>query len=311
MQRRLHSRRKVHLRRDFTKNWELYVFILPALIYIVLYCYIPMYGAQIAFKDFTIAKGIWGSKWVGFKHFERFLSSPSYRNLIWNTLNLSLRLLLFGFPCPILFALLINELRTQSRYRKVVQTVSYAPHFISVVALVAMLNLFLCEKNGMFNNVLRMMGGTGYNFLGRGEWFPSIYVISGIWQDLGWNAIIYLSALAGVDPELHEAAMIDGANRFQRIVHINLPCILPTIVIMLILQCGNLMSVGFEKVFLMQTPLNLEWSEIISTFVYKMGLLYTQYSFSTAVGLFNSVVNFILLMSVNLLSRRLSEYSLW
>lgn len=163
----------------------------------------------------------------------------------------------------------------------------------------------------MFNNVLRMMGGTGYNFLGRGEWFPSIYVISGIWQDLGWNAIIYLSALAGVDPELHEAAMIDGANRFQRIVHINLPCILPTIVIMLILQCGNLMSVGFEKVFLMQTPLNLEWSEIISTFVYKMGLLYTQYSFSTAVGLFNSVVNFILLMSVNLLSRRLSEYSLW
>lgn len=219
--------------------------------------------------------------------------------------------MLFGFPCPILFALLINELRTQSRYRKVVQTVSYAPHFISVVALVAMLNLFLREKNGMFNNVLRMMGGTGYNFLGRGEWFPSIYVISGIWQDLGWNAIIYLSALAGVDPELHEAAMIDGANRFQRIVHINLPCILPTIVIMLILQCGNLMSVGFEKVFLMQTPLNLEWSEIISTFVYKMGLLYTQYSFSTAVGLFNSVVNFILLMSVNLLSRRLSEYSLW
>lgn len=311
MQADLRTRRTPRLMANVLKNWELYLFVLPALIYIILYCYVPLYGAQIAFKDFRAAKGIWGSKWVGLKHFERFLSTPSYRDLIWNTLNLSVQSLLIGFPCPILFALLINELRTESRYRKTVQTISYAPHFISTVVLVAMLNLFLREKNGMINNILRTMGGTGYDFLSRSEWFPSIYVISGVWQNLGWNAIIYLSALAGVDPELHEAAMIDGANRFQRILHINLPSILPTIVIMLILQCGNLMSVGFEKVFLMQNPLNLETSEIISTFVYKMGLLYTQYSLSTAIGLFNSAVNFILLVSVNLLSRRISEYSLW
>ncbi len=304
-------RRRGKLIQGIARNYELYLFVLPALVYIVLYCYVPMYGAQIAFKDYRAAKGIWGSSWVGFKHFSRFLSTPSYRALIWNTLRLSVMSLVLDFPCPILFALLVNELRANSRYRKTVQTVSYAPHFISTVVLVAMLNLFLREKNGMLNNILRAMGGSGKDFLSRGDLFPWIYVFSGIWQNLGWNAIIYLSALAAVDPELHEAAMIDGASRFQRIVHINLPCILPTIVIMLILRCGSLMSIGFEKVFLMQNPLNLETSEIISTYVYKMGLIYTQYSLSTAIGLFNSAVNFVLLISVNLLSRRVSEYGLW
>lgn len=291
-------------------NFDLYLFILPALLYIIFYSYVPMYGAQIAFRNYRIADGVWNSAWVGLKHFERFLSTPSCVALIGNTLRLSLLSLLLGFPLPIMFALLINEIRP-GRYRSTVQTISYAPHFISTIVLVSMLQMFLREKNGMINNLLRQMNTGPYPFLSKASWFPTIYVLSGIWQNLGWNAIIYLSALAGVDPELHEAAMIDGASRLQRVVHINLPSILPTITIMLILSCGNLMSVGFEKVFLMQNSLNTETSEIISTFVYKMGLLYTQYSFSTAIGLFNSVINFILLASVNLLARRISEYSLW
>lgn len=296
--------------RPFARNIDLYLFVVPALVYLFLYCYLPMYGVQIAFKDFRIGKGIWDSPWVGFKHFEKFLGNKTSRQLIWNTLRLSVKTLVFGFPLPILFALLLNEVR-YPRFKKVVQTVSYAPHFISTVVLVSMLNLFLDSNNGIVNKLIGLFGIGPYSFMSNSAWFPNIYVLSDIWQNLGWNAVIYISALAGVDIELHEAAKIDGANRLQRICHVDIPSIFPTIAIMLILQTGNLMTVGFEKAYLMQNALNTGTSEIISTYVYKMGLLYNQYSYSTAINLFNSVVNCILLVTVNGLVRKLSDSGLW
>lgn len=292
------------------RNWELYLFVLPALIYLFMYCYYPMYGVQIAFKDFRIAKGIAGSEWVGWKHFIKFLGNPSCRALIKNTLILSVYTLVVGFPMPIIFALTLNELPV-GRYKKAVQTISYAPHFISTVVMVSMLTMFLNKDSGIINKFIVLFGGEATDFMSKANMFPTIYVLSGIWQSLGWSSVIYLSALSGIDPGLHEAAMIDGASRLQRIWHINLTGILPTITIMLILQVGNLMTVGFEKAFLMQNPLNLASSEIISTFVYKMGLQYQQYSYSTAIGLFNSVVNMILLVTVNKIAGKLSETSLW
>ena len=296
--------------RTALRNWELYLFTLPAIAYILIYCYSPMYGVQIAFKDFRIGKGIEGSDWVGLKHFARFLSTPSSLMLIRNTLSLSLYSLLVGFPMPILFALTLNELRN-ARFKRLVQTVSYAPHFISTVVMVSMLSMMLDASNGIINKLLGAIGVGPFPFMSIAPWFPSIYVFSGIWQSLGWSSVIYLSALAGIDPSLHEAAMIDGATRLQRNLHVNLPGILPTVTILLILQIGNIMSVGFEKVYLMQNPLNTETSEIISTFVYKMGLQYSQYSFSTAIGLFNSVINFFLLLGVNAISRHIGDTSLW
>lgn len=310
MRHQARSKTRLALAPYLKRNWELYLFVLPALIYLLLYCYYPMYGVQIAFKNFRVTKGISGSEWVGWEHFAKFLGNPSCRMLIKNTLVLSVYSLIVGFPMPILFALTLNEVRT-GRYKKLVQTVSYAPHFISTVVMVSMLTMFLNKDNGIFNTILVALGGTRTDFMSRAGLFPTIYVVSGVWQSLGWSSVIYLSALSGIDPGLHEAAMIDGASRLQRIWHINLPGILPTITIMLILQVGNLMTVGFEKAFLMQNPLNLETSEIISTFVYKMGLQYRQYSYSTAIGLFNSVINMILLLTVNKIAGKLSETSLW
>ena len=292
------------------RNWELYLFVVPALIYLLLYCYYPMYGVQIAFKNFRVTKGIAGSEWVGLEHFRKFFSNPSCRALIKNTLVISLYSLVVGFPLPIIFALTLNEV-APGRYKKLVQTVSYAPHFISTVVMVSMLTMFLNADNGIFNKIVETLGGSRVDYMSKANLFPTVYVLSGVWQSLGWSSVIYLSALSGIDTGLHEAAMIDGASRLQRIWHINLTGILPTITIMLILQVGNLMTVGFEKAFLMQNPLNLETSEIISTFVYKMGLNYRQYSYSTAIGLFNSVINMILLVSVNTIAGRLSETSLW
>ena len=292
------------------RNWELYLFVVPALIYLLLYCYYPMYGVQIAFKNFRVTKGITGSEWVGLEHFRKFFSNPSCRALIKNTLVISLYSLVVGFPLPINLALTLNEV-APGRYKKLLQTVSYAPHFISTVVMVSMLTMFLNADNGIFNKIVETLGGPRVDYMSKANLFPTVYVLSGVWQSLGWSSVIYLSALSGIDTGLHEAAMIDGASRLQRIWHINLTGILPTITIMLILQVGNLMTVGFEKAFLMQNPLNLETSEIISTFVYKMGLNYRQYSYSTAIGLFNSVINMILLVSVNTIAGRLSETSLW
>lgn len=294
----------------YLRNWQLYVLLLPVIAYFVIFEYFPMYGVQIAFKDFIAKKGIWGSPWVGFKHFHRFFDSYFFWRLLKNTLGISLYQLVVGFPVPILLALMINEVR-QSKLRKFVQTVTYAPHFLSTVVMVGLIFIFLNPNTGMVNHFLKLFGIEPISFMTEAGWFKTIYVFSGVWQQMGWSSIIYLAALSGIDPQQHEAARVDGANRIQRIWHINIPGILPTIVILLILQMGSLMGVGFEKVFLMQNNLNMDSSDVISTYVYRSGILGAQYSFSAAVGLFNSVVNFILLILVNFISRRLNQTALW
>jgi putative aldouronate transport system permease protein len=291
-------------------NYELYLFLFPAIVYFLVFHYWPMYGVQMAFKDFNPALGIEGSPWVGLKHFIRFISAPSFWTIIGNTLGISMYSLLIGFPMPILLALLLNEIGGK-RFRKLLQTITYAPHFISTVVMVSMIIILLNPSYGIVNTMLAGFGSAPVDFMTNKEWFKSIYVWSGIWQNAGWSSIIYLAALAGIDPEQHEAAMIDGASRLQRIWHINIPGIMPTVVILFILEIGGMMSVGFEKVFLMQNPLNMEAAEVISTYVYKVGLLQVQYSFSSAVGLFNSVINFILLITVNATVKRLGQSSLW
>ncbi len=289
--------------------WQIYVLLLPAVVHIFLFNYLPMYGLQIAFRNFKPKLGFWNSAWVGLKWFQKFFSYPHCWRIIKNTLVISLYSLA-TFPLSILAALLINELRSV-KFKKTVQMITYAPHFISTVVICAMLNLFLNQSTGLFNNIIAMLGGERVDFLGNAGAFPHIYVWSDVWQGLGWGTIIYLATLAGVSPELHEAAYIDGANRMQIIWHINIPSILPTVVIMLIMRCGSILSVGFEKVYLLQNPLNLDASQIISTYTYELGLLGGQYSYSTAIGLFNTLVNVTLLVIVNTISRRLSDTSLW
>jgi putative aldouronate transport system permease protein len=291
-------------------NWQLYVIIAPVLAYFAIFHYAPMYGLQIAFKDFIATKGITGSSWVGLKHFKQFFQSYYAARIIANTLGISLMQLLIGFPIPILLAIMINEV-SSSKFKKTVQTVTYAPHFLSAVVLVGMMITFLSPRNGIINQIIALFGGERIFFFSEPGWFKSLYVFSDVWQNMGWASIIYLAALAGIDPQQYEAAVIDGAGKFQKIVHITIPGLLPTAIILLILNLGTLMSVGFEKVFLMQNDLNLDSSEIISTYVYKKGLIGAQYSFSAAVGLFNSLINFILLLVVNGLSKRLSKTSLW
>ena len=298
------------LKKSLRKNWDLYLLILPVIVYFLVFDYYPMYGVQIAFKNFVASKGIWGSHWAGFVHFERFFNSYYFWRLIKNTIGISLYTLIVGFPIPLLLALMINEIGNMP-FKRFVQTVTYAPHFLSTVVMVGMILMFLDPKNGIVNLFLRFFGFSPINFMIEPEWFKSIYVWSGVWQHMGWNSIIYLAALAGIDPTLHEAAKVDGASRLRRIWHINLPGILPTVVILLILNVGHLMSVGFEKIYLMQNDLNKESSEVISTYVYTSGILGAQYSFAAAVGLFNSVVNFALLVSVNYAARKLNETSLW
>lgn len=292
------------------RSWQLYVLLLPALICIILFAYAPMYGVQIAFRDYKANLGFFHSPWAGMKYFLQFINLSNFWTLLKNTLLISVYSILFGFPAPIILALLLNQLKMK-RFKGFIQTVTYAPYFISIVVLVSMLNIFLQPSTGFVNNIIVATGGTRVAFMGRPEWFRSIYVISGIWQGVGWGAIVYLAALGGVNPELYEAAMVDGASRLRRLWHIDIPCILPTIVIMLILQMGNLMNVGYEKSFLMQNAQNNQVSEIISTYVYKVGLLNGKYSFATAVGLFNSVINCILVLSTNAISSRLTETSLW
>jgi putative aldouronate transport system permease protein len=292
------------------RNYELYLFILPVLIYYLVFHYWPMYGVQMAFKDFNAALGIADSPWVGLKHFIRFVNGTSFWVLLQNTLGISMYSLLVGFPAPIVLALIINEIRNRT-FKKWVQTITYAPHFISMVVMVSMIMILLNPTYGIVNQLIGLFGIEPVDFMTKRQWFKSIYVLSDIWQNAGWGSIIYLAALAGVDPEQHESAMIDGASRLHRIWHINIPGIMPTMVILFILNAGGLMSVGFEKVFLMQNPLNTSSSEVISTYVYKVGLLQVQYSFAAAVGLFNSVINFILLLTVNSIAKRINDTSLW
>ncbi len=290
-------------------NWQLYLLMLPAVVYFAVFHYYPMYGLQIAFKNYLAVDGISGSPWAGFIHFERFFNSFQFWTLIQNTLFLNLFQLAL-FPVSIIVALSINELR-DGFFKRFSQTLTYAPHFISVVVLVGMLVAFLHPVTGIINLFIGALGGEPISFMSEPDWFRSVYVFSGEWQNLGWGAIIYLAALASVDPQLHEAAIMDGATRVQRIWHINLPSILPTIVILLVLQMGSLMAVGFEKVYLLQNSLNLSTSEVIQTYVYKAGLQQGQYSFSAAVGLFNSVINFVVLIAFNRLAKRVSGTGLW
>lgn len=296
--------------RTLWKNWELYLLILPVVVYYIIFHYVPMYGVQIAFKDFIASKGITDSPGVGFKHFERFFDSYYFERLIMNTLEIGLYELAVGFPVPILLALMINEVRSK-RFKKTIQTVTYAPHFLSTVVLVGMLFIFLDPNSGMINTIIRLFGGDPVAFMTQPGWFKTIYVFSGVWQSMGWSSIIYLAALTSIDPQLHEAAKVDGASRLKRIWHINLPGIMPTIIILLIMNVGSIMAVGFEKVFLMQNDLNRDSSDVIATYVYRSGILGAQYSFSAAIGLFNSIINFILLVTVNFISKKVGQTSLW
>ena len=301
------------VRRNFRKEWQLHVLILLPLIQLIIFHYYPMYGAQIAFRKYSAVKGIWGSEWVGLAQFRKFFSNYIFRQVLWNSLRLSLYSLVAGFPIPILLALLINACPS-SRFRKVVQMVTYAPYFISTIVLIAILNQFLSNTVGIYANIARALGATEVpSILASTGAFDHIYVWSGVWQSAGYNAIIYIAALSSIDPTLYEAASIDGANRFQKIWNIDIPGILPTAAILLILNSGSLLNVGFEKIFLMQNSVNNSVSEVISTYVYKQGIGagFPDYSYSTAVGLFNSVVSFILIVTTNMASKRLGGSSMW
>ena len=296
--------------RRIARNWELYLFLIPTIAYFLIFRYYPMYGIQIAFRNFKSTKGILGSQWVGLRNFERFFSATDFWQLLNNTLSVSIGTLLCSFPVPILLALFLNQLPSK-RYKKIVQTVIYAPHFISTVVLVGIISLFFSPSSGIVNFIIQWLGGTPIHFMGQASWFRPLYIGSDIWQSAGWGSILYLAALASISPELHEAAVVDGANKFQRILHVDLPGILPTIVVMFILNSGKVMSVGFEKAYLMQTSLNLSASEIIATYVYKRGLLQAQFSFSTAVGLFESLANLILILTMNFISKKVTDSSLF
>ena len=296
--------------RKMKKSWQLYVIIaLPVLILLV-FSYGPMYGLQIAFKDFVPTKGIVGSQWVGMKHFKAFVSSYQFKRLIKNTLTISLYSLIANFPAAIILAVAVNECKCKW-YKKTVQMITYAPHFISTVVMAGIVLMVLSPYSGAINNIIEAFGGKRIDFMAKPNYFKHIYVWSGVWQTMGFNSIIYISALAGIDPTLHEAAVVDGATRWQRIWNVDLPGIAPTIITMLILNCGKIMTVGYEKILLLQNSVNISSSDVISTYVYRVGLENAQYSFSTAVGLFNSVINLILLVAVNKSAKRVSETSLW
>lgn len=288
------------------KDFDLYLFILPAVIGIFIFRYIPMYGVQIAFRDFMPTRGIWGSPWVGLAQFTRFFESPDFWKIISNTLGLSLFQLVAGFPVPIVIALSLNQMRNAS-IKRGVQTLIYAPHFISTVVLVGMIFAFTSPSTGIINYIVSLFGGEPALFMADSKYFRPIYVLSGIWQDAGWGTIIYIAALSNVNTDLYEAAKIDGANKWQIIRNVDVPVIMPTVVILLVLATGGLMSIGFEKAYLMQKDLNLDASEIIATYVYKKGLRRAEYSYSSAIGLFNSAINFILLVLVNTFTKKANK----
>lgn len=292
------------------RHWQLYLLVIPPVVYFLIFKYIPMVNAVLAFKNYNVIKGIWGSPWVGTKYFDLFFTNPASIRLIKNTLIISFYQLALGFPIPILLALALNEVKNM-RFKKTVQFVTYAPYFISTVVMVSIVMLFLSPRLGIVNTFLTALGFKAVNFLGEPGLFRSIYVFSDIWQSMGYSAVIYLAALSGVDPSQYEAAKVDGASRIQKILNVDIPGLMPAAVIILILSTGNIMALGFEKMYLLQNPLNLSVSEIISTYVYKIGLLNANYSFATAVGLFNSFINLVLLLVVNTVAKRLSSTSLW
>jgi putative aldouronate transport system permease protein len=297
------------LLRDLIKNKIIYFMALPVIGYYLIFDYGPMYGASIAFKDFTAIKGITGSPWVGFQNFSDFFNDVYFGRIVRNTLLLSIYNILFGFPAPIILALLLNEVRKQL-FKRFIQSVTYLPHFISVMVLCGLIVDFT-SRNGIINDLLAFLGMERITMLLKPELFRTIYVGSNIWQELGWGSIIYLAALSGIDQDLYEAAKIDGAGRFKQMVHVTLPGIMPTIIILFILKMGSMMNIGFDKIFLLYNPITYETSDVISTYVYRKGILEANYSFSSAVGLFNSFINFLLLVITNHVSKKVNETSLW
>lgn len=308
MKKNTYARKRTLL--SLKRNWFLYLMLLVPITYVIIFKYIPMFGIQIAFKDYRVVDGIFGSPWAGMKYFKMFFDSPNFSIVLRNTVFLSVYNIALSFPFAIIFAIMVNEV-SNAKFKKAVQLISYAPYFISTVVLVAMLMDFTNIRTGLINNILGNFGIDPINFFGEAKYFRSLYVWSGVWQTTGYSAIIYIAALTGIDPTLYEAAKIDGATRLQKIRYVDLPCLKPTIIILLIVSVGQIMNLGFEKAFLMQTPLNRDTSEIIATYSYKIAFESGQYSFSTAIGLFNSVVNMILLLIVNRFSRKMTETSLW
>lgn len=300
-------------RKKRIKHWQLYLFLVIPIVLVFIFNYIPMAGIQLAFKKYNMNLGIMGSPWIGFDNFKKFFRNYQFWRLLKNTLTLSLYGMLAGFPIPIMLALLLNSMNNL-KYKKFIQTVTYMPHFISTVVMVGLIIQVFNPRIGLYGIIYSAVtGNNAPDILGSASAFPHIYVLSGVWQSMGWNSIIYMAALAGVDAELHEAAQMDGASKFQRILHIDLPSILPTAIMLLILNAGSIMNIGFEKAFLMQNNLNLRSSEVISTYVYKMGLESAtgDYGYATAIGLFNPVINLILIVSVNAVSKKVTEQSLW
>lgn len=305
----LTSNRKIRLLWDIRKNKYLYMMLSPVLLYYFLFHYAPMYGAIIAFKDYAPSRGIWGSDWAGLDHFVQFFNGPYFIRTLKNTLLISLYDLIFGFPAPIVLALLLNEIRL-SWFKRAVQTITYMPHFISLIVIAGMIKDFT-TSGGLIGTLVAWLGGPEENLLLLPEWFRTLFISSGIWQHVGWGTIIYLAALTTIDTEQYEAAKIDGANRWKQARFITLPGIVPTIIIMLILDLGRLLNVGFEKIILLYNPSTYETADVISSYVYRVGLQEFNYSFSAAVGLFNSVINFGLVILSNYISRKVNDTSLW
>lgn len=297
-------------KRKIKSNIPLYVLLFPSIILLIMFAYIPMIGLVIAFKDYSPANGIINSPWVGFKYFTQFFNSVQFGTTMMNTLKISIYSIVVGFPLPILLALLCNQLRA-GKFKKVFQVTTYLPHFISTMVMCGIIILFLSPNSGLIANIFKSLGWTMPNLLSKPDSFAGVYVWSDVWQHIGWDSIIYLAALSAIDPTYYEAATMDGASRMQKILNIDLPLLLPTAMILLILRAGSLLSIGFEKVLLLQNPLNLAGSEVISTYVYKVGMLNFQYSYSTAIGLFNTVVNLIILLSVNWFSKRYTKTGLF
>lgn len=305
--------KKTKWQRLMTRIWyyrHIYLFLLPAIIWFLTFCYYPMYGALLAFKDFKYNLGIIGSPWVGFKYFEYFLSDPKFYEVLRNTLAISFLKLIFGFPAPIILALMLNEVRC-ARFKKVVQTISYLPHFVSWVVVVTLLQKILSPNAGLINDIRYEMGLEPIFFMGIKSLFLPLVIISSVWKGVGWGSIIYLAALSNIDPNLYEAAEIDGAGRWRMLFNITLPSIVPTIAILLIFNLSGILSAGFDQIYLMQTPSTMSVSEILDTYVLKLGLLDGQFSYSTAVGLFRSLVSMVLIVTVNTISKKISEVSLW
>lgn len=298
---------KAGIRHYITHTWQLWVMLLPAMLYIFIFCYVPMYGIQLAFREYSFTDGFTGGAFAGLKYFRQYFDSPMFWPTLKNTFLIAITSIVVGFPAPIILAMIINQIRNK-KWRKVVQTTVYIPYFISVVVLVSMLNILLANNSGVISNLLKGLHlvKPGINLLGSESAFIPVYVLSGIWQSMGWNSIIFLAALSSVDTQLYDACRIDGANRFQTMIHIDLPAIMPTIIILLILNMGNILNVGFDKVYLMQNSLNLGASQVISTYIYSVAIKKAQFSFGAAVGLFNTLINFLFLIVTNQISKRVS-----